>query len=82
MKQRRPLLIGLAVVAIVGAIWMALFLRNPPQQTLDQRVHSIGEQLKCPVCQSKSVADSSSALAQQMRGVIRQPGYKVGRIKK
>ena len=36
MKQRRPLLIGLAVVAIVGAIWMALFLRNPPQQTLDR----------------------------------------------
>src|SRR5947208_17169897 len=72
MKQRRPLLIGLAVVAIVGAIWMALFLRNPPQQTLDQRVHTIGEQLKCPVCQSESVADSSSALAQQMRGIIRQ----------
>ena len=72
MKQRRPLVIGLAVVAIVGAIWTALFLQNPPRQTLDQRVHSIGEQLKCPVCQSESVADSSSALAQQMRGVIRQ----------
>ncbi len=72
MKQRRPLLIGLAVVAIVGAIWAAALLQNPPRQTLDQRVQSVGAQLKCPVCQGESVADSPSALAQQMRGVIRQ----------
>jgi cytochrome c-type biogenesis protein CcmH len=72
MKKRRPLFIGLAVVVIVGAIWMILILQNPPGQTLDQRAHNIGEQLKCPVCQSESVADSTSALAQQMRGVIRQ----------
>lgn len=72
MKKRRPLFIGLAAVAIVGAIWTALLLQNPPGQTLDQRAHNIGEQLMCPVCQSESVADSTSALAQQMRGVIRQ----------
>ncbi|TME60407.1 MAG: cytochrome c-type biogenesis protein CcmH, partial [Chloroflexi bacterium] len=72
MKQRRPLFIGLAVVAIVGAIWYSIFLQNPPQQTLDQRVQHVGSQLKCPVCQGESVADSQSAIAQQMRGIIRQ----------
>src|SRR6266567_1718156 len=72
MKQRRPLFIGLAIVAIVGAIWYSIFLQNPPQQTLDQRVQHVGSQLKCPVCQGESVADSQSAIAQQMRGIIRQ----------
>ncbi len=72
MKQRRPLFLALAVVAIVGAIWYVIFLQHPPQQTLDQRVQSVAAQLKCPVCQSESVADSPSTIAQQMRDVIRQ----------
>nr|HET6904439.1 cytochrome c-type biogenesis protein CcmH [Ktedonobacteraceae bacterium] len=72
MKQKRPLFIAIAVIAIVGSIWYYVFLSTPPQQTLDQQAHDVGEQLKCPVCQSESVADSTSTLAQQMRGVIRQ----------
>jgi cytochrome c-type biogenesis protein CcmH len=72
MKQRRPLLIGIAVAAVVGAIWIGVLLQNPPRQTLDQRARSVAAQLKCPVCQGESVADSPSAIAQQMRGVIRQ----------
>lgn len=72
MRQRRPLFVALAVVAIVGAIWSYVFLQTPPQQTLDQRVQAVASQLKCPICQGESVADSPSQLAQQMRGVIRQ----------
>jgi cytochrome c-type biogenesis protein CcmH len=72
MKQRRPLLIGIAVAAVVGAIWIVVLLQNPPRQTLDQRARSVAAQLKCPVCQGESVADSPSTIAQQMRGVIRQ----------
>jgi cytochrome c-type biogenesis protein CcmH len=72
MKQKRPLFIAIAVIAIVGAIWSYVFLSTPPQQTLDQQAHDVGEQLKCPVCQSESVADSTSTLAQQMRVIIRQ----------
>ena len=70
--QRRPLFIALAVLAIVGAVWSFVFLQNPPQPSLDQRVHDVASQLRCPVCQGESVADSPSQLAQQMRGVIRQ----------
>src|SRR5947209_10718323 len=72
MKQKRPLIIIIAAAAIVAAIWSYVFLHNPVQQTLDQRVHDVGSQLKCPICQGESVADSPSLLAQQMRGVIRQ----------
>ncbi len=70
--QRRPLFIALAVLAIVGAVWSYVFLQNPPPPPLDQRVHDVASQLRCPVCQGESVADSPSQLAQQMRGVIRQ----------
>ncbi|MFL5590049.1 MAG: cytochrome c-type biogenesis protein CcmH [Ktedonobacteraceae bacterium] len=70
--QRRPLFIALAVLAIVGAVWSFVFLQNPPQPSLDQRVHDVASQLRCPVCQGESVADSPSQLSQQMRGVIRQ----------
>ncbi|GAC1350424.1 MAG: hypothetical protein NVSMB27_32830 [Ktedonobacteraceae bacterium] len=72
MKQKRPLLIMLAVVAIVAATWSYVLLQNPPQQTLDQRVRQVAAQLKCPVCQGESVADSPALISQQMRGVIRQ----------
>jgi len=72
MKQKRSLLLVLAALALVGALWLGMFLLAPKQETLDQRVHDIGEQLKCPICQGESVADSPSLLAQEMRGVIRQ----------
>ncbi len=72
MRQRRPLFIAIAVVAIVGAVWAYVLFTTPGQQTLDQRVQDVGSQLKCLICQGESVADSPSELAQQMRGVIRQ----------
>jgi cytochrome c-type biogenesis protein CcmH len=72
MRKQRPLLIVLAVAAIISAIWFYTFLISPPKQTLDQRVHEVASQLKCLVCQGESVADSPATLSQQMRGVIRQ----------
>jgi cytochrome c-type biogenesis protein CcmH len=72
MKQRRSLLLLLALVALVGAAWLSMLIVAPSQPTLDQRVYEVGSQLKCPVCQNESVADSSAAIAEQMRLVIRQ----------
>jgi len=72
MKQRRSLLLVLALAALVGAAWLAILFATPQQPTLDQRVYNVAAQLKCPVCQNESVADSSAAIAQQMRQVIRQ----------
>src|SRR2546429_4282154 len=72
MKNRRPLLIVIASISILAAIWSYILLSQPPRQTLDQRVPGVASQLKCLVCQGESVADSPATLSQQMRGIIRQ----------
>src|SRR5947209_16767391 len=72
MTQRRSLMVVIGVIALLGALWSYMFFTASTHQTLDQRVYNVGSQLKCPVCQGESVADSPSAIAQQMRGVIRR----------
>lgn len=72
MKQRRALFVLLALVALIAATWSFVAMNFPAQKSLDQRVHEVSEQLKCPVCQGESVADSNVSIAQQMRANIRQ----------
>jgi cytochrome c-type biogenesis protein CcmH len=70
--KKRSLLIALAVIALVTAVWSFMLLRNPPRPSLDQQVQDVASQLKCPVCQGESAASSPATIAQQMRYVIRQ----------
>ncbi len=72
MKKRRALLLAIGTVTVLAAIWSIVLLSSPPAETLDQRVIDVASQLKCPVCQGESVADSPALISQQMRAVIRQ----------
>ncbi|HEV2582347.1 MAG TPA: cytochrome c-type biogenesis protein [Ktedonobacteraceae bacterium] len=75
MTRRRTLLAGFAaivIVALLAAIWWFMLFATPPQETLDQRVYDVASQLKCPVCQGESVANSPALISQQMRALIRQ----------
>ena len=72
MERRRAIAVGtvLAAVAIaVVALVMATYHDNGPM-TLSDRVDAIASDLRCPVCQNLSVADSPSLIARQMRATI------------
>lgn len=40
--------------------------------SLDDRARAVEQQLRCPICQGESVADSPSGIAKSMRAEIRQ----------
>lgn len=61
----RHLLTAVAVVLVGGvAAWAS--------SDLDERVRAVASQLMCPVCEGRTVAESTSELAAQMRAVIRE----------
>jgi cytochrome c-type biogenesis protein CcmH len=67
--------LGWIVIAWLLAICaLALVAYGNPSAhaSLDQRTRDVAMQLRCPVCQGESVADSPSGIAQSMRRIIRR----------
>ena len=66
MTMNRVLLIGAALVLAAGVAWAA----RPQPLTAADRVDHIAAELRCPVCQGLSVADSPSETARSMRALV------------
>ncbi len=60
--MRVGLLLGLLLAAVLPA----------RADSLDDRVRAVASRLMCPVCEGRTVADSTSELAAQMRALIRE----------
>jgi cytochrome c-type biogenesis protein CcmH len=69
---RRPSLIVVGTLLLALAIvWGVTLVRANQPKSLDQRAQEVASQLQCPVCNGESVEDSPSALASDMRSLIR-----------
>jgi cytochrome c-type biogenesis protein CcmH len=42
------------------------------QASIDDRVHHITSQIRCPICSGETVADSSAPISQDIRTLVRQ----------
>ena len=76
MKSKPDLLkykLNIFALVLSTLVVFSLILNfSASSQTLEDRVNEIAGELLCPVCRGQSVAESNSALAQDMRQTIRQ----------
>ena len=68
LRRWLPWMMAVAALAVA----LAVGARSSGRPTLDQRVHHIAAQIKCPVCEGQSAADSDSAPSRAIREDIRQ----------
>jgi cytochrome c-type biogenesis protein CcmH len=59
-----------AIAVVVVALLIAVARQIVP--TLDDRARALDSEIRCPVCQGTSIADSPAAFAAEMRAVVRE----------
>jgi cytochrome c-type biogenesis protein CcmH len=63
---------AIVTTVVTVIVWVVVCGARSSAASLDDRVHAIARQLMCPVCAGQTVADSDSALAREMKAIIRQ----------
>lgn len=69
MSERLRNILTAGLIVVMAAVLVALVVTNPTQE---DRVESIGERIKCPVCQGESIANSPSQMARDMMALVEE----------
>lgn len=64
--------IAIGWLLLVCALALVAYGATSSAQTLDQRTQAIASQLRCPVCQGETIADSQADIAVAIRVLIRR----------
>ncbi len=64
--------IAIGWLLILCTVALIAYGRASPSTSLSDRTLAIARELRCPVCQGESVADSQSGISQGMRAIIRR----------
>lgn len=68
MSERARTWVALAVIAASLATIVAVLVADDPSSP--DRVHALASRLKCPVCDSETIADSPTDLARDLQDLI------------
>jgi cytochrome c-type biogenesis protein CcmH len=64
--------IAIGWLLILCAVALFAYGRTSPSASSSDRTLAVARELRCPVCQGESVADSQSGISQGMRAIIRR----------
>ena len=64
--------IAIGWLLVLCAVALLAYGRASPSASLSDRTLAVAGELRCPVCQGESVADSQSGISQGMRAIIRR----------
>lgn len=65
--------VPLAVLGLILVVALAVGASgHSPGTSVDDRVHRITAQIRCPVCSGETVADSAAPISQDIRTAVRQ----------
>lgn len=70
MRAAFSLLVAVLMLAVTPVFSAAQSMSS--DTLLEARVRAVASELRCPVCQGESIQDSPSALAQEMRTIVRE----------
>lgn len=69
MSERARNVLTIGLLAAMAIVLVALVATNPTEA---DRVESIGERIKCPVCQGESILNSPSQMARDMMALVEE----------
>jgi cytochrome c-type biogenesis protein CcmH len=68
----RQVLLALGLVLLIQPAWAVLPDERLADPALETRARSLGQELRCLVCQNQSIDDSNADLAHDLRLIVRE----------